>query len=135
MDALRSLGHLPPGVYAESDDGHLLVFVRRDMLHLDADALHDRLHHWTLVDLARRLPAAAATVSFRHARPAEPLEESTLDAQDGFLGLEPTLALDLRAARPGDVEAFAALVPTFLALIEGRGRPTGFRSPDVGTME
>lgn len=135
MDALRALGVLPDRVRAEIDDDELLVFVRLDMLHLEADALHDRLQHWTMTELARDLPAARAFLSFRHATPADPHEASTLDLQEEWRAMEPTFALDMRAARPGDVERFAALVPTFLKLIEGKGRPAGFRSPDVGAME
>ncbi|HVM44862.1 MAG TPA: hypothetical protein VM582_02910, partial [Candidatus Thermoplasmatota archaeon] len=104
-------------------------------LHLDADALHDRLQHWTLTALARELPAASARVSFRHAAPAEPHEASTLDLQEAWLALEPTFELELAAARAGDVERFASLVPAFLELVEKEGRPAGFRSPEVGTME
>lgn len=126
---------VPAGVMVEEDADELRVFVRRDMLHLDADALHDRLHHWMLREVDPRIPAASAGVSFRNASPADPFEESTLDAQEGWLGLEPTLALDLRAARPGDRARFEALLPTFLALLEKSGRPTGFRTPDVGNME
>lgn len=125
---------LPPGVHVEEDE-ELRVFVRRDMLHLDADALHDRLAHWTIGALARELPAAHAFVSFRHASPAEPDEASTLDLQEGWLGLEPTFALDLARAAPGDRARFEALVPTFLALVEATGRPAGFRDIEAGTME
>lgn len=125
---------LPPGVHVEEDE-ELRVFVRRDMLHLDADALHDRLAHWTIGALARELPAAHAFVSFRHASPAEPDEASTLDLQEGWLDLEPTFALDLARAAPGDRARFEALVPTFLALVEATGRPAGFRDVEAGTME
>lgn len=135
VDPVAALGPLPEGARAEIDDGHLLVFVRRDMLHLDADALHDRLQHWTLTTLARELPAASAGLSFRHARPADPEGESTLDLQEGWLGLEPTFSLELAAAREGDVERFAALVLQFMELVEKEGRPEGFRSFEVGTME
>ena len=126
---------LPVGVRVEEDAEELRVFVVRDMLHLDADALHDRLAHWTQTDLARRFPAAEARLSFRHASPADPLEESTLDLQEGWLGLEPTLALDLLRAQPGDRERLLTLVPRFLELVEGEGRPAGYRSPDVGALE
>lgn len=138
-EALRAVrGLLPPaveGLVLEADDEELRIRVERDMLHLDADALHDRLHHWTLTQIDPVLPAASARLSFERASPATPEEASTLDLQEGWVGLEPTLALDLRAAREGDIERFAALVPRFLALIEGAGRPHGFRRHDVGTME
>lgn len=135
VDWVRALGPLPQGVMAEVEDGHLIVFVRRDMLHLDADALHDRLAYWSLHALAKDVPAASAGISFRHASPAEPHEESTLDLQEGWLGLEPTFALDLARAAPGELERFAALVPRFLKVVEQTGRPEGFRAPDVGNVE
>jgi hypothetical protein len=125
----------PAGLHVEADEEELRVYVRRDMLHLDADALHDRLHHWTLTRLARALPAATARVSFRHAAPADPSEEATLDAQEGWIGLEPTLALELAGAGEGELRRFASLVAEFLEVVEKSGRPAGFRSPDVGTME
>lgn len=126
---------LPEGVRYEEDGEEARWFLQLDMLHLDADALHDRLHHWTLTRLAGALPAAHAGVSFRHAHPADPHEASTLDAQESWLGLEPTLTLDLRAARPGDADRARALLDEFLRLVERTGRPHGWRSPDVGSME
>jgi len=135
MDWVRALGELPPGVRAEVDDGQLLVYLRRDMLHLDADAMHDRLAHWTQRTLARELPAASAHLSFRHATPAEPHEEATLDLQEAWRDLEPTFALDLAHAGPAEFERFASLVPRFLELVEKEGRPEGFRTPDVGSIE
>lgn len=124
-------------VYARLDDeDNVDVCVRRDMLHLDADALHDRLHHWTLTDLRRALPAASAFVSFQDALPAEPDEESVLDLQEGWLGLEPTLRLET-SPEPSrkQVEAFVGMIPRFLQLVEAQGRPAGFRRWDVGTQE
>lgn len=134
---LRPLLARWPQARAEEDDqGDLVVFVRRDMLHLDADALHDRLHHWTVREVRRALPAASATLSFRHARPAAPEEESEKDWQEGWHDLEPTLHLETRPAPTrADLEAFAALVPRFLALVDAEGRPEGWRSPDVGNAE
>lgn len=134
---LRPLLARWPQVRAEVDDqGDLAVFVRRDMLHLDADALHDRLHHWTLREARPALPAASATLSFHRARPAAPEEESEKDYQEGWLDLEPTLHLEMRPAPTRrDVETLASLVPRFLALVEAEGRPAGWRSPDVGNAE
>lgn len=126
---------LPHGVELEEDDGHLLVFLRLDMLHLDADALHDRLVVWTQTRLARDLPAATATLSFRHATPADPFEASTLDLQEGWLGMEPTFSLELARVGREDLERFASLVPEFLRMIEKSGRPAGYRTPDVGSVE
>lgn len=126
---------MPEGLHVEVDDGQLLAFRRQDMLHLDADALHDRLLVWTSARLARVLPASHAAVSFRHASPADPHEASTLDLQEGWIGLEPTFSLDLAHAKPGDVERFASLVPEFVEVVEKRGRPAGYRTPDVGSME
>lgn len=126
---------MPAGVHVEADDGHLLLFVRRDMLHLDADALHDRLAHWSAGELARKMPRATASLSFRHATPADPTEAATLDLQEGWLGLEPTLALELHGTSEEEVARFAALLPRFLAIVEATGRPAGYRSADVGTLE
>lgn len=118
------------------DVGGLLVRLRRDLLHLDADALNDRLHHWTLTELARRLPAASAYVAFERARPAAPHEDAELDLQERWLDLEPTLRLEVTAATKGaEVEEMARLVPRFLALVEREGRPAGFRLPEVGAPE
>lgn len=135
VDPLASLGPLPPGLHAEADEDEIRVFVRVDLLHLDADALHDRLAHWTQTTLASRLPRASATVSFRHARPADPHEDATLDLQAGWLGLEPTFALERHGATAEDVERFRSLFATFLGLIKKNGRPEGYRSPDVGALE
>lgn len=135
MDPLAALGTLPGELRATLEDDELRVYAVRDMLHLDADALHDRLSHWTIHTLARELPAAHAGVSFRHASPADPHEASTLDLQEGWLGLEPTFALDLTRARAGDVERFRALVPAFVKLLEGTARPAGFRDVNVGNAE
>lgn len=139
-DALAALDALlqprPAGVATGIDhEGEVVLFVRRDMLHLDADALHDRLHHWTLRELSPAVPSASAVVSFRHARPADPYEESTLDAQEGWLDLEPMLRLDPARASRADVERLVAMVPRFLALVEASGRPPGFRRVDMGSME
>ena len=139
MEALRALGlvkgRLPAGIHTEVEDGVLLLFARLDMLHLDADALADRLAHWSARELARRSPRAMATLSFRHAVPAEPHEASTLDLQEGWLGLEATLGLELERATDEDVLALAELAPRLQRLIEEKGRPAGHRSPDVGSVE
>lgn len=136
LRALRVLLEpMPEGLHVELDDGHLLVFRRADMLHLDADALHDRLVVWTRDRLGGALPAASAGLSFRHAAPADPHEASTLDLQEGWLGLEPTFSLDLTRAVGGDVERFASLVPEFLGVVEAEGRPAGYRTPEVGSVE
>lgn len=139
VDAHRALERirqaLPEGLQAEVDDGHLLVFARRDMLHLDADALHDRLAHWSAGELALALPRASATLSFRHAAPADPHEASTLDLQEAWLALEPTFMLELRGATEDELERFVSLVGRFVERMEEAGRPAGYRSPDVGAME
>lgn len=121
----------------EADDlGGALLFVRRDMLHLDADALNDRLAAWTARELRRDLPHAEAYVSFRHARPAT-MDDAELDLQEKWLGLEPTLRLELERPAPTeeDLARFVALVPTFLRLVEAEGRPEGWRRIDEGVME
>lgn len=128
---------LPPGVRVELDEeDHLVVFLRLDMLHLDADALHDRLHHWTLRELHRTLPEASAFLSFRHALPEDPHLESELDYQEGWLGLEPTLRLETSPPPAAEaVDALAGQLPRFLQLVSAEGRPQGFRSPDLGNTE
>lgn len=138
MEALRAVREslrAVPDLHVEQEDEHLLVFRRVDMLHLDADALHDRLLVWSSTRLASALPAASAAVSFRHASPADPHEASTLDLQEGWIGLEPTFSLELARSRPGDIERFAALVPEFVKVMEKSGRPAGYRTPDVGNVE
>ena len=127
---------LPAGVHAEEDDlGHLLLFVRRDMLHLDADALNDRLAAWTRGELAREIPAAIATISFRHARPVDPHDASTLDLQEGWRDLEPCLWLEGPEITEAQVTALPRVLPHFLRLLEGRGRPSGYRRVDEGNAE
>lgn len=117
------------------DEEFLSAYVRRDMLHLDADAVHDRLHHWTLREVHPRLPHAWATVSFRRAVPADPLAESDLDLQEGWLGLEPMLRLETPQLSSREVEAFVALLPRFLDLVEAQRRPAGWRRVDEGNQE
>lgn len=126
----------PVGIRLEEDDlGHLLAFTRRDMLHLDADALNDRLAAWTRQRLATELPRAQATLSFRHARPVDPHDESTLDVQEGWLDLEPSLWIEGPWVSDAEVAAFARLLPELMALLEGRGRPSGWRRWDEGNAE
>lgn len=121
----------------ETDDvGGVVVLVRRDMLHLDADALNDRLAAWTARRLRERLPGAEAYVSFLRARPAT-LDDAELDVQETWRDLEPSFRLELARpdATPEAVRAFARLVPEFLALVEADGRPEGWRRIDEGHAE
>lgn len=136
-EAISTLqGRVPPGVRLEEDDlGHLVAFVRRDMLHLDADALSDRLAAWTRTRLAHALPRALATISFRHARAVDPHDESTLDLQEGWLNLEPSVWIEGPQVSGAEVDALAALLPEFVGLLEGRGRPSGWRRHDEGNAE
>lgn len=131
------LDPLPRGVRIELDEeDHAIIFLRLDMLHLDADALHDRLHHWTLRELHPFIPIASAFVSFRRALPADPHNESELDYQEGWLGLEPTLRLETSPPPTQEtVDELAAHVPRFLQLVSAQGRPEGFRRLDAGNME
>lgn len=127
---------LPQGVHAEEDDlGHLLVFVRRDMLHLDADALNDRLAAWSRGPLSREIPDALATISFRYARPVDPHDESTLDLQEGWLALEPCLWIEGPHVSDAQLAGVERVLPEFLKLVEGRGRPSGYRRHDEGSAE
>lgn len=114
--------------------GALLLFTRRDMLHLDADALHDRLHHWTLTRLEPAISGLMATLSFRHARPADPHAKSDLDLQEGWLDMEPTLRLD-PPLLPARVDRALDLVPELLTLVEKHERPSGWRRIDEGNVE
>jgi len=140
LERLRNLlaPHLRAGdlQLALDDLGGAVVTARRDMHHLDADALHDRLHAWTVREVARRLPHASATLSFRHARPAT-RDEAERDVQELWRDLEPTFRLELvrPPATERDVEAFARLVPDFVRLVEASGRPAGWRHWDVGNAE
>jgi hypothetical protein len=126
-----------PGVRVALDDlGDVIVFTRRDLAHLDADALADRLHAWTLREVAPVLPGGGAFVSFRHARPAT-RDEATLDVQERWLDLEPTFRLHMRFPEPTEADArtFARLVPAFLRLVDAAGRPVGWRRADEGNAE
>jgi hypothetical protein len=114
----------------------VVAFARRDLIHLDADALNDRLHAWTHRDVAPILAGGSAYVSFRHARPAT-REEATLDLQERWLDLEPTFRLHTRFPTPtaGDVATYARLIPAFLALVDAAGGPAGWRRVDEGVAE
>lgn len=116
--------------------GGVVLFVRRDMLHLDADALNDRLAAWTVRELRKSAPHAEAFVSFRHARPAT-WDDAELDLQEKWHDLEPTLRLEMESPRPHekDLAAFAAAVPSFFALIDRDDRPEGWRRVDEGNAE
>jgi len=124
-------------VFVDVDDlGDVIVFTRRDLAHLDADALSDRLHAWTLREVAPLAPGAGAFVSFRHARP-DTRDEATLDLQEKWRDLEPTFRLHMRFPEPTpeDARAFARLVPAFLRLVDAAGRPAGWRRVDEGNAE
>lgn len=127
----------PEGLHAEVDDlGDVNLYTRADMIHLDADALADRLHAWTLRELHATLPRASALLSFRHARPASPHDDAELDLQETWLHLEPTLRFEMSPPPlETEVDAFARLVPIFLRRIRETGRPAGFRRHDVGATE
>lgn len=132
----RRLAPLPHGLRIEEDEtGSLAAFVRRDLFHLDADALNDRLHAWVVRDVHAALPQASALVSFRHAVPVSN-DEPELEFEEPWRHLEPTFRLDLTPSpSEGDLERFARLVPRFLALVEAEGRPEGWREPEVGNAE
>lgn len=137
LDQARGLLEpLPKGLRLELDDwGNLSVFVRRDMYHLDADALNDRLHAWVAREVHEDLPMAEGLVEFRHASP-ENTDEPELDVQAAWRHLEPTFRLDVRrGATAAHVERFAALVPAFLAAVHGEGRPEGWRDVEMGNAE
>lgn len=126
----------PKGIILEEDElGHLLAFTRRDMLHLDADALNDRLAAWTKRTLDHEIPAAIASLSFRHARPVDPHDEATLDLQEGWVGLEPCVWIEGPEVSPAQVDALAKLLPQFVKLVDGYGRPSGWRRHDEGNAE
>lgn len=122
-----------PGRLEADDLGNVHYLVRVDLFHLDADALNDRLAAWTVREARGRVPGASAFVSFQRARPAS-FEEASLDLEERWHGLEPTLQLDLEEGEP-DLEAFAALVPAFLRLVTAQGRPEGWRRVDEGNAE
>jgi hypothetical protein len=126
---------LRAGRLGVDDLGHLSFSVRRDMLHLDADALNDRLAAWTQRAVRPMLSDGIATLSFRHARPMDPHEESTLDLQEGWHDLEPTFSIESLRLVDADLQAFLHLAPEFLALVEASGRPAGWRRIDEGNAE
>ncbi len=123
-------------VFGEDDFGNPKVFTRRDMFHLDADALNDRLHAWIARSVADRVPGASAFVSFRNAVTVKP-DDPELDFEEEWTDLEPTLRLESEFPEPGraEVEAFVTLFTEFLALVDGSGRPVGYRDPEHGNTE
>lgn len=118
------------------DVGGALVFLTLDLTHLDADALNDRLHAWIRHEVDRIVPHASAFVSFRHARPAT-MDEAEWGTQAEWVGLEPTLRLELARPPPteAEVDAFVRLVPEFLRRVHAEGRPEGWRDVNVGNAE
>jgi hypothetical protein len=132
---LRSAPQLRGGQLGVDELGHLAFWTRRDMLHLDADALNDRLAAWTQRVVRPRIPDGMATLSFRHARPMDPHDESTMDMQEGWHDLEPTFSIESERLVDADLQAFLRLAPEFLALVEASGRPAGWRRIDEGNAE
>lgn len=137
-DAQRLLARLPrrPDARAFLDDfGNVAYALRRDLTHLDADALHDRLMAWTQRTLAHQCPRAHATVSFHHARPADDSEPEA-DIEERWRDVEAVLTLEA----PGPLtdregETFLSLVPEFLALVDRAGRPVAWRDVEAGAAE
>lgn len=133
----RALAPYAARVRWERDDlGGVVVFLRLDLIHLDADALNDRLHAWAKREVEPLVPGASAFVSFRHARPAT-LDAAELGVQEEWLGLEPTFRLELDMPRPtrAQLEVFASLVPRFLDRVDAAGRPEGWRDVHAGNAE
>lgn len=128
--------HLGHACLGEDDFGNVLFYVVRDMLHLDADALNDRLHAWVARDAGRKVAGVSAFVSFHHANPATS-DEPELDVQAAWHGLQPTLRIETGNPRvtEADLEGFARLVPAFLQLVDGSGRPEDWRNVDHGNAE
>lgn len=125
------------GKFAPDDFDDATFSVSMDLLHLDADAMSDRLAAWIAREVASRLPTASATVSWQHARAAS-LDDEDADEEALWKGVEPTFRLDLHHAplTRADVEAWAALVPAFLRVVDGAGRPAGWRpDPTEGALE
>lgn len=124
------------GKFVADDFDDATFVLSRDLHHLDADAMSDRLNAWIAREVSLRLPSASAIVSYHQATPES--EESDPDEEALWRGVEPTLKLDLHA-RPlaaADVEAWAALLPAFLRVVDGAGRPEGWRpDPSVGGVE
>lgn len=116
--------------------GDAIVFTRKDLTHLDADEMSDRLAAWARREAAPLVPHADAFVSFRHARPSTD-DEATRDLQEKWLDLEPTLRLEMHRPpiREADVRNLAAMIPKFLAAMEGEGRPSAWRNVDEGNAE
>lgn len=116
--------------------GDAILYTRKDLTHLDADAMSDRLMAWARREAAPLVPHADAFVSFRHARPSTH-DEATLDVQEKWLDLEPTLRLEMHRPpiREADVRNLAAMIPRFLETMEEEGRPSAWRNVDEGNTE
>jgi len=143
MQVEEALMHLRAAVAADApvvvdapDDMRVRLYVPLDLLHLDADELHDRLHHWQVSRLRAVLPDAQAGVDFDQARPADMTERGELDLQERWIGLRPYVELDLTpATNQDDIKKLASLVPEFMARVEADGRPSGFRDWEAGAAE
>lgn len=137
LQRVRALVPAQAGLHIDADDlGDVIAWLRRDLIHLDADALNDRLHAWTQREVTPVLRGGSAFVSFRHARPSTH-EEATLDLQERWLDLEPTFRLQARYPTPSeaDLATYARLIPQFLELVDAAGRPVGWRRVDEGNAE
>lgn len=117
-EARGALGALPAGALVEAQGSALRVYLRRDLVQADCDAMHDAFEAWNAAHLAAALPAARAHLAFDRARYAAPEEDLGDGLQPTWLGVEPSFSLDLQRAAEGDAARFAALVPAFLALME-----------------
>lgn len=114
--------------------GDLVVAIRRDLTHLEADAMSDRLQAFSHRHL-RTSPNISAAVSFHHARAADE-EEAESDLEAVWRNVEAHLVLHRsRPVGAAEQEAFLDLVPEFLRLVARTGRPAGWRDVDVGVSE
>lgn len=128
---------LPEGARFEADEfGDPRVVARRDLTHLEADALSDRLAAWVARRVRRLLPGATAAVGFENASPATD-DEPEADFEAVWRDVEArfTLHLEHPPASEADARAFLDLVPEFLAVVDAAGRPSGWRDPLEGAVE
>jgi hypothetical protein len=119
----------------EDEYGGAAFVAERDMLHLEADALNDRLAAW--VSRHVDLPGVHADVSFRNAVPDESgWAEDDKDHETHWRRVAARLRLDLEGTPArATVVLFAALLSQFLEIVESRGRPAGWRDPSQGNVD
>lgn len=142
VDAVRErverLDGVEEGEVREGDFGDPLFVVRRDLDHLDADALNDRLAAWAKREVhPSGFECVSAFVSFHHAEPATG-DNPDLDVQAEWRNIEAVLRLDadeLGQVTGKELDRFVDLVPAFLRTVGREGRPENWRNVWEGAAE